>query len=140
MEIQNKHFTVPTHYPFMLGSLIGTMGKKRAYNPSTLPDPSGRYSHIVKVSAQNLLFIAGQVAFDRDGNLVGRGDFRAQTEQVFLNLKAALEAGGASFDDLVKISIYTLRISNDISKSGRVLGTSTLTKNHRQARCLKSHH
>lgn len=107
----------------MLGSMIGTMGKKRAYNPPTLPDPSGRYSHIVKVSARNLLFIAGQVAFDKDGNIVGKGDFRAQVEQVFLNLKAALEAGGASFDDLVKINIYTTDI-----KQYREVGTDIRNK------------
>ena len=95
------------------------MGKKIASNPSTLPDPSGRYSHIIKVSAQNFLFIAGQVAFDKDGNIVGKGDYKAQVEQVFLNLKSALEAGGASFDDLVKINIYT----TDINRY-REVGTS----------------
>ncbi|MFQ6011471.1 MAG: RidA family protein [Nitrososphaerales archaeon] len=99
------------------------MSKKRASNPPTLPDPSGRYSHIVKVSAQNLLFIAGQVAFDKEGNIVGKGDMKAQTEQVFLNLKAALEAEGASFDDLVKLTVYTTDI-----KRYREEGTSIRNK------------
>ena len=123
MKVPNIHSPVPTHYPFMLGSLFVIMGKKIAYNPSTLPDPSGRYSHIVKAKSQNLLFIAGQVSFDKDGNIVGRGDFRAQVEQVFLNLKFALEAGGASFDDLVKINVYT----TDIEKY-REFGTSVRNK------------
>ncbi len=99
------------------------MSKKRACNPSTLPDPSGRYSHIVKVSARNLLFIAGQVAFDKAGNLVGKGDMAAQTEQVFLNIKAALEAEGASFEDLVKINIFTTDM-----KRYREVGTSIRNK------------
>ncbi len=45
-------------------------------------------------------------AGDKDGNLVGRGDFRAQVKQVFENLKARLEEGGASFKDVVKLNYY----------------------------------
>lgn len=67
--------------------------------------PAG-YSHVVEVKGGRTLYIAGQVALDKDGNLVGRGDFRAQGKQVFENLKARLEEGGASFKDVVKLNYY----------------------------------
>jgi len=83
---------------------------KTASNPSTLPPPSGRFSQIVKVRANTLLFIAGQTASDKDGNIVGVGDLKAQAEQAFQNLKAALAAEDATFDDLVKMNTYVTDI------------------------------
>ncbi len=83
---------------------------KIASNPPTLPPPAGRFSQIVKVRAKTLLFIAGQTASDKDGNIVGKGDLKAQAEQAFLNLKAALAAEGATFDDLVKMNTYVTDI------------------------------
>jgi enamine deaminase RidA (YjgF/YER057c/UK114 family) len=67
--------------------------------------PAG-YSHVVEVKGGRTLYIAGQIAVDKEGNLVGRGDFRAQVKQVFENLKARLEEGGASFKDVVKLNYY----------------------------------
>jgi len=67
--------------------------------------PQG-YSHVVEVRGGRTLYIAGQVALDKDGNLVGRGDFQAQVKQVFENLKARLAEGGASFKDVVKLNYY----------------------------------
>src|SRR5215470_14660708 len=67
--------------------------------------PAG-YSHVVEVKGGRTLYIAGQIALDKEGNLVGRGDFRAQVKQVFENLKARLEEGGASFKDVVKLNYY----------------------------------
>ena len=64
------------------------------------------YSHVVEVRGGRTLYIAGQIALDKDGNLVGRGDFRAQVEQVFENLKARLGEGGATFKDVVKLNYY----------------------------------
>lgn len=64
------------------------------------------FSHVVEVRGGRTLYIAGQLALDKDGNLVGRDDFRAQVEQVFKNLKARLEEGGASFKDVVKLNYY----------------------------------
>jgi enamine deaminase RidA (YjgF/YER057c/UK114 family) len=62
------------------------------------------YAHVVK--AGNTIYIAGQVAQDEQGQVVGRGDITAQATQVFENLSKALTAAGASFSDLVKITIY----------------------------------
>ncbi|HEY8461657.1 MAG TPA: RidA family protein [Blastocatellia bacterium] len=67
--------------------------------------PAG-YSHVVEAKGGRTLYIAGQVAVDNEGNLVGRGDFRAQVKQVFENLKSRLEEAGASFKDVVKLNYY----------------------------------
>lgn len=77
----------------------------RRINPPTLSTPTG-YTHVVEASGGRTLYIAGQVALDSTGRLVGVGDFRAQVEQVFRNLQRALTAGRATFDDVVKINIY----------------------------------
>ena len=53
-----------------------------------------------------MLFIAGQTASDKEGNVVGKGDIKAQTRQVFQNIKAVLETAGASFDNLVMTTTY----------------------------------
>lgn len=82
-------------------------------NPDTVAAPGGNYSHAVRVESEDgtLLFVSGQVAFDRSGNLVGEGDMARQTEQVFENLKALLEANGGSFRDVVKISTFMTDVS-----------------------------
>ena len=70
-------------------------------NPPELGTPPG-YSQIVEVTAGRIIFIAGQTALDRDGNVVGRKDFAAQAEQVFRNLTIALEASQCTPANLVK--------------------------------------
>jgi enamine deaminase RidA (YjgF/YER057c/UK114 family) len=74
-------------------------------NPETLHPPFG-YSHVVEVTAGRPVYIAGQVALDPTGALVGAGDIRAQARQVFENLRAALEAVGAGFEQVVKLNLY----------------------------------
>jgi 2-iminobutanoate/2-iminopropanoate deaminase len=69
----------------------------RLFNPDTMAKPTAGYSQVAKVMGGNLVYVAGQVALDLSGNLVGKDDFRAQTEQVFKNLKAAVEAAGGIF-------------------------------------------
>jgi enamine deaminase RidA (YjgF/YER057c/UK114 family) len=76
-------------------------------NPPALVKPSG-YSHAVEARAGRLLFLAGQVAFDRDGRVVGQGDLVAQFRQVCENLKAVLAAQGGSLQDVVKLTIFVL--------------------------------
>jgi reactive intermediate/imine deaminase len=75
----------------------------------TLP-PSVGYSQAVTVGSGRLVYIAGQVAMDSSGKLVGPGDFRAQAQQIFENLKVALAASGASFDNVVKLNSYFVDI------------------------------
>jgi enamine deaminase RidA (YjgF/YER057c/UK114 family) len=76
-------------------------------NPEAIHPPFG-YTHVVEVTAGRPVYIAGQVAMDRAGNLVGPGDVRAQARQVFENLKAALAAVGAGFEQVVKLNFYLL--------------------------------
>ena len=73
----------------------------RYLNPETLSVPSG-YTHVVEVRGGRTVYISGQVPFDKAGNVVGAGDFAAQTTQVFENLKLALASVGATFDNVVK--------------------------------------
>jgi enamine deaminase RidA (YjgF/YER057c/UK114 family) len=68
------------------------------------------YSHVVAVEGKRAIFISGQLARDRHGNAVGKGDMRAQLRQVGENIKAALEAAGATLDDLVKTTTYVTDI------------------------------
>ena len=82
----------------------------RFINPPSMPQPVG-YSHIAEVKRGKIFFISDQVALDQTGKLVGEGDLHAQTQQVFANLKSALEAVDASFNDVVKLTFYFLDIS-----------------------------
>ena len=79
----------------------------RFINPPTLATPPG-YTHVVSVTNARMVYVAGQVALDAAGNIVGPGDFRAQARQVFENIKAALAAAGAGFDNVVKLNLYLL--------------------------------
>ena len=74
-------------------------------SPKTMPPPTG-YLQIAEVTKGKLVLIAGQVAHDAAGNLVGENDFAAQVEQVFKNLDAAVRAAGGTFKDIVKINNY----------------------------------
>ena len=67
------------------------------------------YSHAAK--AGGLLFLAGQVAQDQDGNVVGRGDVEAQAVQIFDNLRAVLASAGATLNDVVKLTTYTTNVA-----------------------------
>src|SRR5712675_165273 len=78
---------------------------KEFMSPATLPPPVG-YSHIAKVNKGTLIYLAGQVSSDASGKLVGEGNFEAQVEQVFKNVKLALEAAGADMADIVKMNTY----------------------------------
>ena len=79
--------------------------KFRVFSAPQLPKPVG-YSHLAEISSGKLIYIAGQVAMDAAGNIVGKGDYPAQLQQVFANLKTALEAAGASFKNVVKLNYY----------------------------------
>ena len=78
---------------------------KDIFNPPALMKPAG-YSHVARITGGTLVYIAGQVAADASGQLVGEGNLEAQAEQVFKNVKAAVEAAGGTMADLVKINIY----------------------------------
>lgn len=80
------------------------------HNPPAIHAPHG-YSHVAEVPpGSRLIFVAGQVALDKSGTLVGAGDFKAQAQQVFENLQSALEDAGATFADVVKLNFYVVDV------------------------------
>ena len=82
---------------------------------SGLSAPLGMYSHVSRVRAGSVIFVAGQVATNPQGEIVGKGDFAAQLRQVFRNLSAALISAGATFADVAKFTTY-IRHESDIPK------------------------
>jgi enamine deaminase RidA (YjgF/YER057c/UK114 family) len=80
-------------------------------NPPELGTPPG-YSQIVDVAANRIIFISGQTALDRDGNLVGKNDFAVQATQVFRNLSVALEERGCNPSNLVKMTVFLTDMDN----------------------------
>lgn len=77
--------------------------------PDTVHDTTAfAYSHAVRMGG--VIFVAGQVPRARNGDLVGKGDVRAQTEQVFENLKDVLEAAGSGLDKVGKVTVLTTRL------------------------------
>lgn len=82
-------------------------------NPDSLGKPLGQYSQITRVKASEFLFIAGQLAADKAGRVVGIGDFDAQCAQVFDNIAAALKSAGAGWGNVVQFTTYLVH-SQDI--------------------------
>lgn len=85
----------------------GSSVPRERLNPSGLVRPVG-YSHVVATRGGKQVFVSGQVPLDAEGNLVGKGDLKAQTEKVFENLKVALAAAGARPQDVVKLNTYVV--------------------------------
>ena len=74
-------------------------------HPASVHSTAGvGYSHVAR--AGDTVYIAGQIALDAGGNLVGKGDIEAQTQQVYANLQAILEELGGSLEDIVKLTTY----------------------------------
>jgi enamine deaminase RidA (YjgF/YER057c/UK114 family) len=82
---------------------------RQVFFPYPNNKPSG-FSTATRVG--NMVFVSGQVAADENGNLVGKGDARAQADQCFRNVAAALEAAGATLDDLTKITCFLVKLED----------------------------
>ena len=98
------------------------------------------YSHVVSVEGRRTIYVSGQLARDKAGNVVGKGDMRAQLRQVGENVKAALDAAGASLGDLVKTTTFVTDIDEyfkhvDVRMEyfGAALPTSTTVEVRRLA-------
>jgi len=89
-------------------------------NPDDLARPSG-FSHAVSVTERRLVFLAGQIGMDRDGNVVG-GGVVAQFEQALANLLTALAAAGGRPEDLVSVTLYITDVE-DYQAHGKEIGT-----------------
>ncbi len=82
---------------------------KKFINPESLPNWEQSFSQVITVSpglTSKTVYISGQVAVDKNQNLIGDGDLAAQAMQAFQNLETALAAGGATTADVVRLNIY----------------------------------
>jgi enamine deaminase RidA (YjgF/YER057c/UK114 family) len=86
-------------------------GPIRRLNPPELGRPPG-YSQIVEVQGRRIIFIAGQTALNREGELIGKNDFAAQAEQVFQNLGIALKCVGCTASNLAKLTVFLRDMDN----------------------------
>jgi enamine deaminase RidA (YjgF/YER057c/UK114 family) len=75
-------------------------------NPRTIGDPIGLYSHVARSGPGTTYYIAGQVAVDKNGDLVGPDDLSAQLGQTFANIGGALEALGLNFANIAQMTTY----------------------------------
>ncbi len=86
---------------------------KRSINPDGMAAPVGPYAHVVSVPpGGRLVYCAGAVALGPDGEVVAEGDIVGQTRQVMENLRLALQAAGATFDDVVKVTNYVVDVND----------------------------
>ncbi len=99
------------------------MARLTRSNPDGIHKPFSNYSHVVTADeAKRLVFCAGQVAADASGNVLPPDDFDAQAKMVMENLGKALAAGGASFADVTKVTIYVVN-PHDVAKARGILST-----------------
>ena len=88
---------------------------KTILQSSEVATPAGIMSQGVAVPASRMVFASGQVARGVDGQLVGRGDIRAQTRKVLENTQAVLAEAGATLDDVVKVTVFVTNIAEHFS-------------------------
>ena len=85
---------------------------KQVIRTDKAPAPVGPYNQAIATSGQ-MLFVAGQIPLDpQSGNIVGEGDITAQTQQVMVNIEAILTEAGASWNDVVKTSVFLTDLAN----------------------------
>jgi 2-iminobutanoate/2-iminopropanoate deaminase len=102
---------VTSEPPVWTGMEETAMEKTLLQSPK-LAKPAGIFSSGVKVPAGHLIFVSGQVARNAAGETVGKGDIRAQTRQALENVRAVLEAAGATLDDIVKVTVFVTDVSH----------------------------
>jgi len=98
--------------------------KRESLNPATLSTPRG-YSHVTVVTSTRQVHVSGQVALNAAGEVVGKGDLAAQTEQVYENLGHALAAAGAKLSDVFKVVTYIVGLD-----PGKVTAVRTVRNKH----------
>jgi enamine deaminase RidA (YjgF/YER057c/UK114 family) len=103
-------------------------------NPEDLA-PAEDYTHVVIATGSRLVFVAGQVAEDRHGELVGPGDLEAQARQAFANVGRALAAAGARPEEVAKITIFVVGPPEQFLPAIRA-GRAAVFGDHKPADCL----
>ena len=94
---------------WLMKDVKNTEGAVQYLNPDGM-HKNPAYSQAVVVSgAAKTIYVGGQNAVDASGAIIGKGDLKAQTEQVFKNLQLALEASGAQLENIVKWNVYVVQ-------------------------------
>ncbi len=88
------------------------MFEMNAIRIKTDPDPMEPFFLSQGFRVDNIIYLSGQAAIDQQGNIVGEGDFDAQAEQTFLNIKQLLKAANSSLAQIVKVTIYLTDMAN----------------------------
>lgn len=107
---------------------------KAFINPFPIKPPG--YTHVVATDCARTIYISGQVPTNEKGEIIGKGDFAAQTRQVFENLKTALAAADATFDDVVKTTIYIKNYTPDFIPVFREIRNQYVSKDNPPASTL----
>ncbi len=108
---------------------------KQFINPEGLSNP-GTYTHVVTAQGGKWIFVSGQVALDSKGQIVGLGDLRVQTKQVFENLKIALASAGATFTDVIKLNMFVVNYKPEYRQQLVEVRSQYLSANHPPASTL----
>jgi len=88
------------------------MAEIKIFNPDGLSKPAATYSHVAQTKSGQVVFIAGQVATDASGAIVGKGDFEAQCAQVYSNIHTALRSVGADWANVVQFTSFLVRTAD----------------------------
>ena len=108
---------------------------KQHLNPPTL-NPANGYTHVVTATGGTTVYVSGQVSVNEKAEVVGKGDFRAQVERTFDNLKAALAAAGATLKDVVKVTYFVVDLKPDLVPVIREIRKTYLDPTHPPASSL----
>jgi len=109
--------------------------EKQFIHPDGLAKP-GVYTPVVTARGGKTVYVSGQVSQDSAGNLVGKGDLVAQTEQVYRNLQTALAGAGATFNDIVKLNVYIVNFKPEYRDLLQSVRTRHVSKEHPPASTL----
>lgn len=109
--------------------------ERQFINPDGLARP-GVYTPVVTARGGKTIYISGQVSQDAAGNLIGKGDLVAQTEQVYRNLQAALAGAGATFNDVVKVNVYVVNFKPEYRDLLQQVRARHVSKEHPPASTL----
>ncbi len=82
------------------------------HNPPELC-PTFGWTHVATITGGKTIYVSGQVSVNERGEVVGRGDLRAQTRQAFENVRLALAAAGATFEDVIKTNLYVVGLKSE---------------------------
>jgi reactive intermediate/imine deaminase len=91
--------------------MMDTAAPREAVEVTQVAAPAGHYSHGI-ITSGRLLFVAGQVALDEEGNLVGRDDAAAQARQVLINLRNVVEEAGGQMANVARTTLYLTRLED----------------------------